>query len=259
MTRGFRPTLPAARPFEIHPDGAEAGVLMIHGYTGRSGDLLYLGERLAKEGLAVSAPRLPGAGTDMNDLAATTRHDWRRRCLDAWQDLRSRYDTLYLVGYSMGGVLALDLARKVMVNKLVLLAPALRTTHKTLNLLPLLAPFSRILPEVKTNWEPKDEDDEETREHGRRYWSRRDLKSAAQFSRLTAEGRRHLERVMAPVFTVVSLGDKTVPTNVLDLLDRRLPAGLSKSLVVSRCGHDVPQGADKEVVADTVTDWLKYD
>ena len=55
---------------------------------------------------------------------------------------------------------------------------------------------------------------------------------------------------------VISSGDKTVPTRVVDFLEKKLPNGLQRSLVVNRCGHDVPNGADKVEVADAVIDWI---
>ena len=251
-----RVTLPSSLPFEIHPENATAAVLALHGYTGRSGDLKYLAERLASAGLAVSVPRLPGAGTDMDDLSTTTRKDWIRRSYDAWLDLRSRYESVSIVGYSMGGLLALKLAERVGPEKLVLLAPALLTSHKLMRLTPLLAPFARILPELKTGWKPDVNLDEETRELGRRYWTRRDLRSAAELSRLQAGVRRKLGRVRTPTMAVISPGDRSVPPEVIKLLDKRLPEGLSRTLVVGNCGHDVPQGQDRVEVADAVVGWL---
>lgn len=258
MTRyDNRATLPSSLPYEIHPENAMAAVLALHGYTGRPGDLKYLAERLASAGMAVSVPRLPGAGTDMDDLSTTTQRDWIRRSYDAWLDLRSRYESVSIVGYSMGGLLALELAERVGPEKLVLLAPALVTSHKLMRLTPLLAPFARILPTVKTGWKPNENHDEETREHGLRYWTRRDLRSAAQLSRLQGKVRRKLGKVRIPTMAVVSLDDRSVPLGVIELLNKRLPEGLSRTLIVENCGHDVPQGEDRVEVADAVLSWLQ--
>jgi carboxylesterase len=243
-------------PFELHPGIAKTAVLCLHGYTGRPGDLRYQAEKLASAGIAVSVPRLPGAGTDLEDLSSTSRGDWRRRAYDSWLDLRSVYESVSILGYSMGGLLALDLADDVGPEKLVLLAPALFTTHKLMRFTALLAPFAGVLPELNTGWTPGDEDDEETREHGQRYWTRRDLRSAAQLFRLQGEVRRKLRKIRTPVFSIISRRDKSVPAEVNQLLNRQLPEGLSRTLVLKNCGHDIPQGADRLLVADSVINWL---
>jgi len=248
--------MPSSLPFEIHLEDARGAVLALHGYTGGPSDLRYLAGRLAAAGFAVSVPRLPGAGTDMDDLSNTSRRDWMRRAIDTWEDLRSRYKTVSILGYSMGGLLALELARMVKSEKTVLLAPALITSHKSMRFLPLLRPLAGVLPKMKTGWEPKDEDSEERREHGRRYWAYRDLKSAAQLSLLQSEVLKHLGGIRTPVMAVVSSEDMTVPAKVLKLLEKRLPSGLSATLVVTKCGHNIPQGPDQEKVADAVIAWL---
>lgn len=253
----FEGTLPVALPFEIHPENARTAVLCLHGYTGCPGDLKYLAGRLSSAGVAVSVPRLPGAGTDLSDLSTTNRRDWKRRTYDAWLDLRSRYSRISVIGYSMGGLLALDLAGKVDMEKLVLLAPALQTTHRLMKLSPLIALFSGILPELKTGWKPEADDDEQTREYGRRYWMRRDLKSAAQLTRLSSEAKRKIKAIRIPVLCMVSTGDKSVPAEVAEILEQKLTNGLSRRVTLENCGHDLPQGADRNKVADIAIEWLK--
>ena len=251
-------TLPAALPFEHRPDSARRAVLVLHGYTGSPLDLRYLAGRLADAGFAVSLPRLPGAGTEMNDLSRTGRRDWRRRVYDAWLDLRAEYDDIAVVGYSMGGLLALDLATIVRPQALVLLAPAVETVARAIPYAPLLAPFTRLIPEIGTDWDPDREENPDARAHGRRYWVRRDLRSLAQFARLQAEVRRKLRSVEAPVYVASSDDDGTAATEAsLATLGRRLPRKIEGTLSLTGCRHDVPQGIHKERVAEAVIGWLE--
>jgi carboxylesterase len=243
-------------PFEIHPESAERAVLCLHGYTGHPGHFRFLAEQLAAAGLAVSVPRLPGAGTDMNDLSTTHRRDWMRRSYDSWLDLKSRYESVSIAGYSMGALLALILAPAVLPDQLILLAPALVTRSRMLALTPVFVPVAPLIPEMKTGWEPKDSDPEELREYGRRYWYRRDIRSAAQLALLGSETRRVLRRVETPVKTIVSRNDTTVPMTVLSLLEQRLPRGLAAIMEVENCGHDIPHGAEKEKVAKVIISWF---
>jgi len=253
----FISTMPMALPYEIHPpQESPRAVLALHGYTGTSGDLGFIARHLGAAGFTVAVPRLPGAGTDLSDLSTTSRRDWIRRSYDAWLDLRSRYERISILGYSMGGLLALKLAMHVMPEKLLLLAPALEIRQKTWGLMPLLSLIAPILPELRTGWEPNPDLDPEILELGQRYWIRRDIRSAAQLYKLRSEIRRRLGRVQTPVMTVVSKEDKSVPITVLKLLEERLPGGLARTLIVSNCGHDLPQGADKVLIADAAADWL---
>jgi carboxylesterase len=251
-------TLPAALPAEYRPEGADRAVLVLHGYTGSPLDMRYLAERLAGAGFAVFLPRLPGAGTEMDDLSRTNRRDWRRRTYDAWLDLRAEFDDISVVGYSMGGLLALDLAAEMRPGALALLAPAVETVAGIIPYTPLLVPFARIIPQVGTEWDPEAAENDDVRAHGLRYWVRRDLLSLAQFARLQAEVRRKLPRVEAPVYVVSSDDDGTADSErSLKTLEERLPRGIAGTLPLSGCRHDVPQGAFREQVADRVIAWLE--
>ena len=252
-------TLQGGQPFERHPEAAHQAVLFLHGYTGRPADYRYLANRVADADIAVSVPRLPGSGTDLSDLSRVHYRDWIRRSYDAWLDLKGRYSRVSIVGFSMGGLLALYLASQVRPERLVLLAPAIKTTNPVIPFTPILAPFSRWLPVIRNDWTPQDTDDSDTREHGRRYWTVRDVKSLAQFARLGSRAGRRISQVQAPVFLVLSKNDPTVPKTVGDILKTKLPHGIKKLLIVENCKHDIPQGADREKVADTVLKWLGND
>ncbi|MCK4516990.1 MAG: carboxylesterase, partial [Spirochaetaceae bacterium] len=51
-------------------EGGTTAVLLLHGWTGYTGRLAYLGEKLAAAGYTVRLPRLPGHGTNVRDLLA---------------------------------------------------------------------------------------------------------------------------------------------------------------------------------------------
>ena len=57
-------------------EGNEVGCLLVHGFTGTPQNVRPLADYLARRGLAVSAPRLPGHGTTVEDLDRTGPQDW---------------------------------------------------------------------------------------------------------------------------------------------------------------------------------------
>lgn len=92
--------------------GDDRGVLCIHGFTGSPFEMRYLGERLSERGVTVSGPVLPGHVTSPADLDATSWRDWVHGVEQAFDDLRSRCRRVAVVGQSLGGLLALNLARQ---------------------------------------------------------------------------------------------------------------------------------------------------
>ena len=93
-------------------EGNDVGCLLVHGFTGTPQNVRPLADYLARRGLAVSAPRLPGHGTTVDDLDRTGPQDWLAAAEKALSDLRARCATVFVAGISMGGTLTLELARR---------------------------------------------------------------------------------------------------------------------------------------------------
>lgn len=101
--------LEGAEPFEF--EGKGASVLVLHGFTGTTQSMRYLGEELNKRfGFFVSGPCLPGHGTSPDDMEKTGFLDWTSAAADALQRVVDRGDPVFVTGLSMGGMLTLGLA-----------------------------------------------------------------------------------------------------------------------------------------------------
>lgn len=100
-----------AEPFEF--EGSDIGVLVLHGFTGSTQSMRYLGEGLHnKFGFTVSGPRLPGHGTSVDDMETTTYMDWLAGAEEALKALMARKRKVFITGLSMGGTLTLNLAAR---------------------------------------------------------------------------------------------------------------------------------------------------
>jgi len=104
------PVLPGAEPYRH--EGGEIGVLLCHGFTGSPQSLRPWAEYLAKQGLTVSLPLLPGHGTRWEDMQLTGWQDWYAEVDRELRALRDRCAQVFVFGLSMGGALALRLAAK---------------------------------------------------------------------------------------------------------------------------------------------------
>jgi carboxylesterase len=139
------PVLPGAEPWRH--DGGPVGVLLIHGFTGTPMSLRPWAEALAAAGLTVTLPRLPGHGTRWQELNLTRWQDWYAEVDAALVDLQRRCASVFVMGLSMGGTLALRLAEEhgKDISGLVLVNPSLASERKAFALLPLL---KRVVPSL---------------------------------------------------------------------------------------------------------------
>lgn len=85
-------------------------VLLLHGFTSSLDTVKELVPRLEAAGVDASMPLLRGHGTTPEDLVGVTWRDWLEDAREALLDVTQNGRRCLVVGLSMGGLLALNLA-----------------------------------------------------------------------------------------------------------------------------------------------------
>ncbi len=234
------------------------GVLGIHGYTGYPGELAYLAKGLTKAGYHVMVPRLPGHGTIGEDFARTGMHDWLNTVVEAYIELHSQHDQVYVIGHSMGGALALILSSIFPVEKLVLLAPAVDIKMPGKKLLRFLAKFMKAPKKVSWKQQPEfiffdDRDADDDSFLGSEYWSWHRVPQMAELAALMAfaSNKRRLKRVSAKTLVITGGKDVVVPEEATILLDTKLPEKPER-LHYAESSHFIPYDVDCEEILQEI-------
>lgn len=196
---------PEARTFRSG-DG-DVGIVVSHGFTGSVQSIRPWAEALATPapgwpGARVVAPRLPGHGTTWQDLARMRWWDWYAAIEDAYLELSSQVDRVFVAGLSMGGALALRLAERESVAGVLLVNPAIATRD------PRVGPASvlhRLLP--PQSGVANDIAKQGSIELG---YSKFSVTSLATMTKLWSDVRSHLSQVDAPVLLLRSRVDHVV-------------------------------------------------
>lgn len=97
--------------------------LLLHGFPGTPAEMRPLGSVLRDAGWTVHGLMLPGLGADIANLEKRSFQDWTDAAGQAMEELRRQHSVILLVGYSMGGALALHTAIHQRPTGLVLIAP----------------------------------------------------------------------------------------------------------------------------------------
>ena len=103
--------------------GRDAGVLLVHGYTGAPAEMRLLGEYLnVKGGFTLLGVCLAGHCETVEKLEQTSWPDWYQAVEDGVKELHRQCSHVYIAGQSMGGLLAIKAAAELPVERLALLA-----------------------------------------------------------------------------------------------------------------------------------------
>jgi carboxylesterase len=90
--------------------GGRVGVLLIHGLTGTPNEMRLVGKGLHQAGYTVYGMQLAGHCGSEDDLIATNWQDWYGSVCAAADRLAAEVDHFFVIGLSMGALLALKLA-----------------------------------------------------------------------------------------------------------------------------------------------------
>jgi carboxylesterase len=228
--------------------------LALHGFGGTPREVdLVVG--VARElGRRVMAPRLPGHGGSVRDLAATRFEDWYHAA-DSALDHLSAAGPVVVVGLSMGAVLAARLAasRPSDVRALGLLSNALWLPWHLTAILDLAATLR--FPDL---WVPKAGSDLRDRAAIATHLTSAAQPSHAAISLLRGarSTRALLHRVTAPVLVVHGAGDRVCPVANARRAVAHLSAAKTRVVILARSRHVVTRDLDRSRVHEELRRFL---
>jgi carboxylesterase len=206
--------IPTAEPFFF--PGGTTGCLLIHGFTGTPKEMRLLGDYLHRQGHTVLGVRLAGHATQIEDMIRSRYQDWLGSIEDGWHLLQNQTDQIFLIGFSLGGVLSFVASSYLPVAGVVALATPYELPHKIAKALgPLLIPISKILPIIQ---QKEGEWFNPEMAEGHVNYTGRPLRPVYELHQVIQRMQAILPDINIPVLTIQSRDDLSVlPENAEEL------------------------------------------
>lgn len=225
------------------------GCLCIHGFTGSPFEVEPLGNFLKENtNWIVETPTLPGHGGELARLRGVVYQDWVQEAEQALQGMLAKCSTVYLVGFSMGGVISGYLATKYPVKKLVLLSAA----AYYINPKQLL----QDIKEMATEGMRGTLGNNELFQRYRRKIKETPLTATFQFQRLVKELRPTLSQIEVPTLIVQGELDGIVPVKSASFLYNTIPSNERELVYLPKSKHLVCHDEDRDQLFTTVEKFL---
>jgi carboxylesterase len=233
-------------------------VLCLHGLTGTPFEVQAIADALREARYVVAAPLLSGHGVDPAALEATWWTDWLGSARTAFATLLEEVDgPVAIVGFSMGGLLALELAKTApeRVAALAILSAPLRLRRTQVSGIRLLSLVPRRLRRGRLRAIPKSlgsdvaHPDLRGKVLGLPAMPVRALESLLA---LMAAARIDLGRVLAPTLVAHGRHDHTVPIAASFELSESLGAPTVERLWLENSFHLIGLDNDKQMLIDGI-------
>src|SRR5215207_10092744 len=247
--------------FEVGPSRA----LLIHGFLGSPRDLRPLAQELADVGVTARGVLLPGFGPDIARLKKVQAEEWLNAARAAWEAIREGASRTTLIGFSMGGAVALRLATEAGLapDQLVLLAPHWKFADRRTVVLPVakylireFKPFGPIdfdspdMHRMLAELAPGADLDDPVVRHALRNSATIPTRALDELRRVGVRAAARAPRVSAPTTIVQGLQD----TTTLPAYSRELAACMGAELREIPGDHLIvdPQKPSWSAVRDTI-------
>ncbi len=233
-----------------HEGRLNAGVVVLQGFTGTTGSVIYLARFLADNGLHIECPRLSGHGTKWEDLNKVSYTDWIKDVENAYSTLRKRVDNIFVEGLSMGGALALYLEEShseilggILINHIILLEGF------SVRLLPILKLFIKSVPAISS-------DIKDPSEHELAY-DRTPTGGAHEMVKLLKLVRDNLNKVEQPNLIFKSREDHVVPLSNVEYTLKYLPSKEKEIIWLENSYHVATMDYDKDIICEKSLGFIK--
>lgn len=223
-------------------------VLIIHGFAGGTYDQEELANYLElNRSFDVYQYTLPGHN---KNLSKVIYEDWIKVSEEKVEWLiKNGYSNIYIIGHSMGGVIATYLATKYKrIKKIVLAAPAfhyLNVINDNLNIKESLKIAPKVIEEYGS-------DEVVAR------FLKLNISAIGQFMSLVKKFYHTPKNVICPVLILQGDSDHLVPMSSSEYVYNTLNKNVKKLIYIKGATHDLFKDEKQEQIFEIVEDFLKY-
>jgi esterase/lipase len=234
-------------PIILYDASYDTGVVFSHGYMAAPRELKTLAETLFAKGINVHVIRLRGHGTDPEALKKVSVEEWETDFERAFVAMRQVCDKVFIGGFSMGGLLALDHAAQYAVDGVIAINSALKLHDLRVSyVVPTLHIFNEMIAYLNAEGIMEWIDNSHTEQPEVNYL-KHPLASVAQMEKLMTKVAANLKHITDPILIIQSDNDPIVKRESGKLIYDGISSKDKKLLILPREKHSIlaDEGSDE--------------
>ncbi|SDO40959.1 alpha/beta hydrolase [Alkalicoccus daliensis] len=224
------------------------GCLIIHGFTGTPQEVKDIEAQFKEKNWLVYTPELPGHDGSRNSMKEVKYKEWVYKAQVALEEMMKRCEKVYVIGFSMGGVIAGYLAAKYPVDKLVLISSAVYYLNP-----------KQIAEDVK-GWVMEgirgELDQNEIYHFYRDKIKRTPVAATIEFAKLVRKLRHALEDITVPTLIVQGEKDGLVPIKSAEYIYEHIRSEDKHIYLFENAKHYIWFGEEKDALLERLDYFL---
>ncbi len=231
----------AAKPVSVRTS-SDVGILVVHGITSTPGSMAYPIQRFVEAGFNVEAPLLPGHGTQWTNMRGVTWQQWLNALRAPLRDLQSRCKRVFVCGLSLGGGLALLLAKEDPSLSGIILINHLATMKMTpmVFLAPMAKYFLSSIPNIAGDIKEPG--------HTEPAYTRLSTFAGHQAILMAKEIQKRLPQIVTPALILKSSDDHVIPPMSAEVTLEKLGSSQKEIVWLHNSYHVATMDYDKEII-----------
>ena len=239
-------------------DGASA-CLLVHGLGCGPIQMRELAESLSSWGFTARGILLPGHCGDTGDIACSSLYDWAEKVSSEYFQLKSRHDKVVVIGFSLGALLALQLAIKQPVEGVIVMGAPIYLIRRYLPINSLIRIGKLFIEKVKTRPRTCYMKSKSYTGHLRQPINTHyPLKTLHEIKQITKAIKPGLKNIKAPALIIHSQTDRIAAPGSAKYLFQHIGSADKRSVWLERSHHLVMYDDEKDVVFNAIEEFLLH-
>ncbi|WP_100330087.1 alpha/beta hydrolase [Bacillus xiapuensis] len=224
------------------------GCLCIHGFTGAPYEVEPLAAYLReKTDWKIVVPTLPGHGSSPALKGITYQH-WLEHAVAEMKKLLAECEHVYLIGFSMGGLISIYLANKYPAEKLILLSAA----AKYINVGQMILDIGDMLKDAKSG---RLQDNHLFVRYKDKLF-KTPLSATWQFRKMVVCTRPLLNNITIPTFIAQGMADGVVPPKSAEFIYNQIGSKQKEIYYSPTAKHHICHTGEREILFEKIFTFL---
>lgn len=228
------------------------GCLLCHGFTGTPDEFREVAEYLSDKGISVIVPRLPGHGTNLEELIKTKNEDWYSEYKKAYQQLTSFCKEIFICGLSMGGLLTLKFAAENSVKGIITISTPMKFKFAQNLLLACLSGLFKNYAVKKSKAELA-----EKVKYNNISYDKYPISPANSVRKLVNQVKNELNKITAPILILQSSLDKKWIVNSSKIIYNSISSKDKQLIYLENSPHCLTIGPERDKAKKLIYEFIK--